>query len=115
MQIPLQVQHKVGESLQNQLFRQLRNLILQGRLKPGSGVPATRELSGELGVSRNTVLLVYERLIAEGYLVTEPAKGTFVSPHLPEDSLALNGTARSGSSHQKRWCRSEHPPVLRSA
>ena len=98
MQIPLQLQHKAGESLQSQLFRQLRNLILDGRLKPGSSVPATRELSKELAVSRNTVLLVYERLIAEGYLVTEPAKGTFVSPHLPEDSLALSGADRLKSS-----------------
>jgi len=40
MQIPLQLQYKAGESLQSQLFRQLRNLILDGRLKPGSSLVA---------------------------------------------------------------------------
>lgn len=89
MQLPFNVEHGAAQSLQDQIFHRVRRLILDGQLKPGTSMPATRELSRQLEVSRNTVLLAYDRLIAEGYLETEPAVGTFVSAHLPEDSLML--------------------------
>lgn len=65
--------------LQQQLFEQLRDLIGSGRLQPGTRMPSTRMVAEQFSVSRITVLLAYERLIAEGYLETIPAKGTFVS------------------------------------
>lgn len=69
--------------LQAQLFEQLQQLIHSGRLAPLTRMPATRELAEELCISRTTVLLVYDELVAEGYLQTEPAVGTFVSAHPP--------------------------------
>jgi GntR family transcriptional regulator/MocR family aminotransferase len=42
-------------------------------------MPSTRMLAEQFAISRITVLLTYERLIAEGYLETLPAKGTFVA------------------------------------
>ena len=39
-----------------QLYRQLRQAVLEGRLRPGVRLPATRFLARELGLSRNTVL-----------------------------------------------------------
>lgn len=69
--------------LQAQLFEQLQHLIHSGLLAPLTRMPATRELAEELCVSRTTILLVYDELIAEGYLQTEPAVGTFVSAHPP--------------------------------
>ena len=97
MQIPLQLRQDSKETLQAQLFAQIRTHILEGRLSPGLPMPATRELSEQLSVSRNTVLLAYERLIAEGYLETRPAVGTFVSSHLPEDSLMLTQPVEAGT------------------
>jgi GntR family transcriptional regulator / MocR family aminotransferase len=81
--------------LQAQLFEQLQELIHSGRLAPLTRMPATRELAEELCVSRTTVLLVYDELIAEGYLQTEPAVGTFVSPH-PPCAAARLGIAAAG-------------------
>ena len=49
------------------------------RLHPGARMPSTRMLAEQFAISRITVLLTYERLIAEGYLQTLPAKGTFVA------------------------------------
>ncbi len=82
-------------SLQDQLFEQLRQLILTGGLKPNSRVIATRFLADQAGVSRTTVLLAYERLISEGYLQTQPAVGTFVSdsPPAPAKTAARAKTA----------------------
>jgi len=83
MNLPLRLDRAAAIPLQDQLFEQLRQLILTGRLKPSSRVIATRFLAEQVGVSRRTVLFAYERLISEGYLETRPAIGTFVSTTPP--------------------------------
>ena len=77
MLIPLNLAR--DQPLQQQLHDQLRELIGGARLRPGARMPSTRMLAEQFGISRITVLLTYERLIAEGYLETLPAKGTFVA------------------------------------
>jgi GntR family transcriptional regulator/MocR family aminotransferase len=64
--------------LWRQLYRAMRDAIVAGRLAPGSRAPATRALSAELGLSRTTVLLAYDQLLAEGYLTGRRGSGTFV-------------------------------------
>lgn len=70
-----------------QLYTHLRTAILTGKLKGGLKLPSTRALTRELGVSRNTVLNAYDQLIAEGYLESVPASGTFVARVMPEEVL----------------------------
>src|SRR5262245_10879058 len=60
-------------------YAQLKQAILEGRLRPGDALPPTRELAARLEVSRNTVTAAYQRLAAEGYLVGRVGAGTFVS------------------------------------
>ncbi len=60
-------------------YRQLREAILDGRLRPGDRLPSTRELAERLSVSRNTAIDAYQRLVAEGFLVGRVGAGTFVS------------------------------------
>jgi GntR family transcriptional regulator/MocR family aminotransferase len=66
------------------VFERLRRGILSGALPAGSRLPPTRVLAGELGVARQTVVLAYERLAAEGYSVARMGSGTFVSGDLPD-------------------------------
>src|SRR5262245_46464969 len=74
--------------LHQQIYRAFRNEILSGGLAPGERVPSTRALADLLKVSRNTALLAYEQLLAEGYLETRVgASGTVVAPVLPPDSV----------------------------
>ncbi|WP_431247084.1 PLP-dependent aminotransferase family protein [Leifsonia xyli] len=61
------------------IYRQLREAVLDGRLRHGERLPATRELAKRLDVSRSTVSTAYERLTAEGYLATRVGAGTFVA------------------------------------
>lgn len=89
MSIPLVLDEKTEKPLQLQIFDQIRNMIFDGRLKGGDSLPASRLLSEQIGVSRNTTLLAYDRLISEGYIETKPSVGTFVSSSLPEESLHL--------------------------
>ncbi|WP_316860125.1 PLP-dependent aminotransferase family protein [uncultured Cohaesibacter sp.] len=65
--------------LDRQLFLQLRQLIMDGRLSAGSRLPASRSLATDLGIGRNTVLFAYEQLVLEGYVETHGRRGTLVS------------------------------------
>ncbi len=68
------------EPVYRQLADYLRGLIETRRLLPGQKLPASRELAGALGVSRNTVGGAYQAL-ADAQLVTaHVGQGTFVAP-----------------------------------
>lgn len=58
--------------------------VQRGRLRPGDELPGSRALAVSLGVHRNTVLAAYRELSAEGWVTSDPARGTFVSADLPE-------------------------------
>ncbi|MCI0688594.1 MAG: PLP-dependent aminotransferase family protein [Sporichthyaceae bacterium] len=62
-----------------QIYRQLQDAVLDGRLRPGQRLPPSRELARQLEVSRNTVAAAYDRLTAEGFLVGQVGAGTFVA------------------------------------
>src|SRR3954452_14960736 len=57
----------------------LREMILSGGLKAGDRLPASRTLAHQLGISRTTVIEVFDRLGAEGLVESRTGAGTFVS------------------------------------
>jgi GntR family transcriptional regulator/MocR family aminotransferase len=61
------------------IYRALLEAVRAGRLTTGDRLPPTRALAQDLGVSRNTVALAYERLVAEGFLESRVGSGTFVT------------------------------------
>jgi GntR family transcriptional regulator/MocR family aminotransferase len=65
--------------LAGQIYRQLRDAVLDGRLRRDEALPSSRELAEHLKVSRNTVTAAYDRLVAEGCLTSRPGAGTFVN------------------------------------
>ena len=67
------------ESLRSQIQRALRHAITSGELGLHSPLPSSRELARRLGVSRNTVLAVYEALASEGLIVGRSGSGTHVA------------------------------------
>ncbi|HEX8795911.1 MAG TPA: PLP-dependent aminotransferase family protein [Polyangiaceae bacterium] len=70
--------------LQSAVYDAVRRAILEGRIEAGARLPATRDLSEQLGVARGTVVSAYEQLVAEGYLSGQRGAGTFVSDALPD-------------------------------
>ena len=62
-----------------QIYTALRDAILSGKLTSGERVPPTRALADELGVSRMSVVLAYEHLASEGYLLGKGSAGTVVA------------------------------------
>lgn len=75
-------------TLQDRIFGGVRDAILSGRLRPGTRLSSSRDLAQSLGVSRNTVMLAYERLAIEGYLEVRGRGGTYIPNILPDICLA---------------------------
>ncbi|QYD66970.1 PLP-dependent aminotransferase family protein [Paraburkholderia edwinii] len=71
-------------SLQAQIRQMLVASILDGQLMPGHALPSSRELADQLGVARNTVVLAYQQLVEEGYLISRERSGHFVNPSMLE-------------------------------
>ncbi len=64
--------------LQEQLRESLVSAILGGGFPPDEPLPSCRKLSQQLSISRNTVALVYESLLDNGYLVSRPRSGYYL-------------------------------------
>jgi GntR family transcriptional regulator/MocR family aminotransferase len=82
-----------GESAYRWLYGALRREILEGKLRPGTRLPATRDLAQEYGLSRGTIVAAFEELKSEGYVEGSVGSGTFVSKILPEELLEVRREA----------------------
>ena len=87
LSLPLQIVSDGKLGLQSQIFDQVRSMILNGVLRAGELLPATRTLGEQLGVSRNTITFAYERLAAEGYVELRKSIGAVVALQIPEAGL----------------------------
>ncbi|HWZ60447.1 MAG TPA: PLP-dependent aminotransferase family protein, partial [Gemmatimonadaceae bacterium] len=81
-------------ALHRQIYDGLRSAILAGRLAGDARLPSTRVLAAELGVARNTVVLAFDQLRAEGYLAGRRGGGTRVSTNVPDSLLRVTARAR---------------------
>ena len=75
-------------SLQHQLRQKLIDAMHRGVLRPGRRLPSSRSLADRIGVSRNTVSLAYDALIAEGHIVSRARSGIFVASDVPSVRIA---------------------------
>ena len=99
--VPFALDRRGDRPMHRQLYAQVRDAILSGRLAPGVRLPATRVLAEELGCSRNTVVNAFEQLHAEGYLEGRTGAGTFVSGVLPDHLLSPSETPRTKAGPQR--------------
>jgi GntR family transcriptional regulator / MocR family aminotransferase len=85
------------KDLSGEIYRQVRRAILDGRLRSGDRLTASRELARTLSVSRMTVTTAYERLAGEGFVVSRIGAGTFVGQGIarprPEPASRQSGGA----------------------
>lgn len=84
-----------GLSLQHQLRQKLIDAIHRGVLRPGRRLPSSRSLADRIGVSRNTVSLAYDALLADGHIVSRARSGIFVATDVPRMRIA-SGPRGSG-------------------
>jgi GntR family transcriptional regulator/MocR family aminotransferase len=67
------------QTLTNWLYGELRHAILEGRLRPETRLPASRDFAQQYGLSRGTVVSVFERLQDEGYVSSRVGFGTWIN------------------------------------
>jgi GntR family transcriptional regulator/MocR family aminotransferase len=92
LELLISVSRDGSRTLGSQIEDQLRRAIRSGALRPGAGVPSTRDLARQLGVSRRVVVDAYAQLAAEGYLSLRQGARPRVS-----DAPAVASTAPAGA------------------
>lgn len=88
------------ETLTNWLYRELSGAILNGRLSAGSKLPASRDFAVQYGISRGTIVNVFERLQAEGYISSQVGRGTRVN-----EGIRMPGSSRTNPTSQPAYIR----------
>jgi len=91
-----------GIPLYRWLYEQLRTAILDGRLKAGARIPATRDLARTYKLSRSTIVKAFDQLISEGYVDGRQGSGTYVSRVLPEHLLQVANMQQAGRLPHRR-------------
>ncbi|MFC7393792.1 PLP-dependent aminotransferase family protein [Scopulibacillus cellulosilyticus] len=89
-----------------QIYEKFKSFIEQGDIMANEQLPSIRQLADSLRVSRNTTLMAYEQLVAEGYIRGEGRKGYFANelePLIFQETLI---------SHNKKQTESNKPPVV---
>src|ERR1700681_414282 len=83
-----------------QIIDGLREAVSGGRVVPGSKLPSTRIFAEELGVSRNTVLQVFDTLINEGVLTSRVGDDTYVVERQDADAPQSESPEPAPTEHQ---------------
>ena len=85
--IPLHISMDDPEPMYAQIESQLRDLILEDVLPPGTRLPSIRALARDLPCSVITTRRVYEDLEREGFVLTRSGRGTVVA-RIPREKMA---------------------------
>jgi GntR family transcriptional regulator/MocR family aminotransferase len=84
------------------LYESLRSEILEGRLRPGARLPATRDLARQYGLSRGTIVNAFDQLKSEGYADGSVGSGTYVSKILPDELLQVRRSGGLATSAKRK-------------
>lgn len=74
------IDNKSGAPIYDQIYSQIKDQIVMGKLQTDEKLPSIRGLALDLGISFITTKRAYEELEKEGFLYTVPGKGCFVAP-----------------------------------
>jgi GntR family transcriptional regulator/MocR family aminotransferase len=90
-------------TLQDQIREFLVNLILSGGLPLDEPLPSSRNLSQKLGVSRNTIVLIYESLVDSGFIEPRPRKGFFIAQNYRIPETISTDLVRKSANASPSW------------
>src|SRR6201989_3015424 len=85
--LPIQLDRARRIPLAAQIYSAVREGIENGRLVSGARLPSWQDLAAQLGVSRGTVRVAYERLIAEQFAIGLGPAGTRVAERQSRSSI----------------------------
>jgi GntR family transcriptional regulator/MocR family aminotransferase len=100
-------------NLQEQIRQKLVDGILSGALPPGHKLPSSRKLAQQLEVARNTVVVAYQQLVAEGYLVSRARSGIFVNEEMLETRVGYSSnTVPTSEAEKAAWKKRTKRPIM---
>jgi len=105
--LTLLLKRESEEPLYSQLYQYIKKEIMNGKLPAQTRLPSIRSLSAHLHISRNTVDLAYQQLLAEGYVLSRPRSGLYVMD-LQLDSLPSSHHVREQVSEDHALA---HPTI----
>lgn len=73
------IRNTTNQPIYEQIYTQIKALILSGQLQPGEALPSIRALAKDLRISVITTKRAYDELEADGFLYTVAGKGCFVA------------------------------------
>jgi GntR family transcriptional regulator/MocR family aminotransferase len=104
---------RAGLSLQGQVRSMMVGAILDGHLPPGTALPSSRDLAEALGLARNTVVLAYQQLVAESYLLSRERSGHVVNPDILQGRVAAPPAAGPAAAARPSGAGPDWPARLR--
>ena len=90
-------------SYQRQLRETIVTAILDNKLPLEVPLPSSRELARHLGIARNTVVLAYQQLIDEGYLVARERSGYYIDKTMLQGRVNLQRPDHDNHHSQPDW------------
>ena len=106
-EIMIDLQGGAKAPLYEKIYEYIKNEIVDGKISRGEKLPSTRLLAKNLSVSRSTVELAYDQLLAEGYIEAEPYRGYFVCDiealYQLEQRNHMQEKLQAGQSWQTGW------------
>lgn len=94
----LRIDRNSDVPLYKQIQGQIRDHILEGRLKPGCPLPSARTLANEWGISQITADAAYSHLLAEGFIHRRVGSGSYVAENILDISLAVSARKAEAES-----------------
>lgn len=76
-----------GGTLQRHIREKLLEGIALGVFPAGRRLPSSRKLAKQLGVARNTIVLVYQQLVSEGHLIARERSGIYINEEVTKPRL----------------------------
>ena len=73
----IRLNYRDARPIYEQVKDGLRHLVVTGAVEEGEKLPSVRALASALAINPNTIQRAYAELEAEGYLVSQPGKGSF--------------------------------------
>ncbi len=90
-------------SYQRQLRETIVTSILDNKLPLEVPLPSSRELAKHLGIARNTVVLAYQQLIDEGYLVSRERSGYYIDKSMLNGRVNLQPPVKNETNSRPDW------------
>ncbi len=92
-----------GQTLQAQIRQAIVAAILDRQIAPSMPLPSCRVLAEKLGVARGTVVLAFQQLVDQGFLIARERRGHFVNPEILSSPQRPTDKVVAADSDEVDW------------